>query len=140
MFPVLVSTAEANKLPTRMLLNPRVPWPYAVACCAYFLVAYYCLAGAIPIFAKLFEGLIVDLPLLTHFIIATYWWLFPVFFLGAAALTLVKQFVQLEATRLRITNLFLIFAGAGLVPLTLLAIYLPLLELIWKLHHPYYVK
>lgn len=137
MFPVLVSVGEGKKLSSKILLNPRVPLPHAVACCFYFLITCLGVVKVIPIFATLFDGLGVDVPLLTHFTIATYQWLYPVFFLAAAALTIVKQFVQLDATRLRVTNLFLIFVGAGLVPLTILAMYLPLLELIWKLHHPY---
>jgi hypothetical protein len=126
--------AHRNKFPAKMLLNPRVRWPYAVVCCLYFLLTYRGFATATPIYAKLFEGLDVDLPLLTRFLIVTYGWLFPAFFVGAAALTIVKQFVLLDGRRLLITNLILIFVGAVFVPLIGVALYFPLFDLIWKLH------
>jgi type II secretory pathway component PulF len=125
--------ADEEKPPTRMRLNPRVPWPYAVACSLYFLFAYRGAATAIPIFAKLFDGLGVDLPLPTRFLMATYGWLLPLFFLGAVVLTIVKQFVRLDELHLHFTNLVLIFVAVVFVPLIVFAVYLPLFELIWKL-------
>ena len=129
-----------KKPPGKILLNPRVPWPYAIACSLYFLLAYQGFVTALPIFAKLFEGLGVDLPLPTRILMATYWWLFPVFFLGAAVLTIVKQFVRLDELLLRFTNLILIFVGAVLVPLIVIAVYLPLFELTWKLQHVHPIR
>jgi type II secretory pathway component PulF len=125
--------AGEKKLPRGILSNPRVPWPYAVACSLYYLLAYLALVSAVPSFAKVFEGLGVALPLLTRFLIATYRWLLPLFFVGATALTIVKQCVPLEGLRLRVSNLILIFVGAIFAPLVVLAMYLPLIELIWKL-------
>jgi len=126
--------ANRSKFLTSTLLNSRGPWRYAVMCCLYFLVAYRCFLGVIPMFAKLFEGLGVEVPLPTRFLIATFWWLLPAIFLGAAALIIARQFVRLDGLRLRFTNFVLIFVGGVLVPLIVLDLYLPFLDLIWKFH------
>ncbi len=114
--------------------NARVPWPYAVACCLYYFLAYRGLASATPIFAKLFEGLGMALPLPTRLLMASYSWLFPVLFVGAAILTIAKQFMQLSKLRLRVANLFLIVVGVAFAPLVVLVLYLPLFILIHRLH------
>ena len=139
MFSVAFPSTD-EKPPNKVLLTSRVPWPHAMAFCLYFVLAYGGFATAIPIFAKLFQGLGIELPLLTRFFIATYWWLLPTFFLGAAALTIVRQFALLDGLRLRLTNLILIFVGTILVPLIIIAVYVPLFDLIWKLHHVQQVK
>ena len=127
--------AGEKRLPTGILSNPRAPWPYAAACCLYYLAAYRGFLSAIPTFAKLFEGLGVALTLPTWFLMATYRWLLPLFFVGATVLTILKQFVPLEGLPRRVSTLVLIFVGAVLVPLIVIALYLPLFELIWKLHN-----
>ena len=111
----------------------RVPWPFAIACCVYYLLAYRGLAVAAPIFAKLFEELGIEIPFSTRFLMASYWWLYPVVFLGAVILTIVKQFVSLCGARLRVANLSLIFVGVVFIPLAALSYYLPLFVLIHKL-------
>ena len=121
-------------------LSPNPPpnslprWLFALARCSYYLLAYGCLALATPSFVKLFEGLGVDLPLPTRFLMATYSWLFPLFFVGAVILTIAKQFVSLDKVRLRIANLILIFVGVVFAPLVIFVLYLPLLDLVHKLH------
>jgi hypothetical protein len=131
-FTPLIFASEKDS-PPNAPLKSRVPWPYAVACCLYYLLIYRWFALATPIFAKLREGLGIVIPLPTRLLMATYRWVYPVLFVGAAALTIVKQFVPLEKPRLRITNLFLIFAGIVFPPLVVLAWYWPLFDLIWKL-------
>jgi hypothetical protein len=63
----------------------------------------------------------------------TYTWVDPVLFVGAAILTLVKQFVPLDGRHLRMANFILIFLGIVFAPLSVLVLYWPLLELIWRL-------
>ena len=128
-FPVHIE----KELPPSTPPNSRVPWPYAVACCLYYLLTYRGLATAAPTFGKLFEGLGVALPLPTRLVIAGYSWLFPLCFGGAVILTIFKQFVPLNKPRLRVVNLILIFVGVAFPLLVLLAFYLPLFELTWKL-------
>ena len=111
----------------------RVSWPFTVVCCLYFLFAYRGLAIAVPIFGEMLTGLGVALPLPTRFLLANYFWLFPVCFCGAVILAIFKQVVPLDKLRLRITNVILIFVGVAVAPLVVLTIYLPLFELMYKL-------
>ena len=99
----------------------------------YYLLAYFALAGAIPIFAKLFKELSVELPLLTRLLMGNYSWLFPVLFVGAVILTIAKEFLTVKRLPLRVVNLFLGVVGIGFVPLAILALYMPLFDLIRKL-------
>jgi hypothetical protein len=125
-----IPTYDGKQFPTNTPSNSRVPWLFALACCLYYLLAYLCLASAAPIFAKLFEGLGVALPLPTRLLMASYSWLFPVWFVGAVILTISKQFVPLD--KLRVTTLFLIVVGVGFPPLAVLTLYLPWLDLTRK--------
>lgn len=102
-----------------------------MVCCLYYIFVYLCLASAAPTFARLFEGLGVALPLPTRFLMASYSWLFPVWFVGSVILTISKQFVSLD--KLRVVNLFLIVVGVALPLLVVLTLYLPSLDLMWKL-------
>jgi hypothetical protein len=126
--------ADEKDSPANAPSKSRVPWPVAVACCLYYLIAYRVLAQVAPIFAKLHEGLGVALPLPTRLLLASYSWVFPLFFLGAVSLTIAKQFVPLNKLRLRIANLILIFVGVVFPSLVIFVFYLPLFVLIWKLH------
>ncbi|HEX8836483.1 MAG TPA: hypothetical protein VF748_06085 [Candidatus Acidoferrum sp.] len=127
--------AEEKNLPFNAPPTSRVPWPFAIACCLYYFFAYRGLVRGTSIFAKLFDGLGVAIPFPTRLLIATYWWVYPLIFLGAVILTIFKQFVSLGELRLRIANLFLIFAGVVFPVLVVLIVYLPLFVLIWKLKH-----
>lgn len=127
-------TYAAKQFPSNSPSKLYASWLLALVCCLYNLLAYLGLASATPIFAKMFEGLGVALPLPTRLLMASYWWLFPVFFIGAVILTIAKQFVPLEKRFLRLANLFLIVVGVAFAPLVVLTLYLPLLDLTWKLH------
>ena len=134
MFAQIIPGHIEKESPPNTPLHWRLRWPFAVACCLYFLLAYLFLATATPTFAKLFEGLSVDLPLPTRFLMASHSWLFPLIFVGAVLLTVFKEFVPLDKFRLRVANLILIFIGLAFPALVILAMYLPLFELIWKLN------
>ena len=134
MFAQIIPGHIEKESPPNTPLHWRLRWPFAVACCLYFLLAYLFLATATPTFAKLFEGLSVDLPLPTRLLMKSYSWLFPVFFVGAVILTIAKQIVPLDKSRLRIANLILIFVGVVFLPLVILDFYLPWLVLVYKLH------
>ncbi len=133
MLAQIIPVRIEKELPTNTPTNSRVPWPFAVACCLYYLLAYRSLASATPIFGKLHEGLGPALPLPTRLLMAGYSWLFPLCFGGAVILTIFKQFVPLEKPHLRVANLIRIFVGVVFPPLAILVFYLPLCELIWKL-------
>jgi len=133
MLAQIIPVHVEKELPTNTPPNSRVPWPFAVACCLYYLLAYRGLANAAPILAKLHEGLGTALPLPTRLLMAGYSWLLPLCFGGAVILTIFKQFVPLEKPHLRAVNLILIFLGVVLPSLVIFVFYLPLFDLIWKL-------
>jgi hypothetical protein len=130
----LVFLAHREEPPANARMKSRLSWPFAIACCIYFLFTYGWLAIATPIFSALHQGLGVDIPLPTRILYATCGWLYPTFFTGAIALTIVKQCVTFDGVRLRIANIFLVFAAIGFAPVTVMLWYLPLFTLIWKLH------
>jgi hypothetical protein len=112
----------------------RVSWPFAVACCLYYLFAYRGLTLTVPIFGELFTGLGVVPPLPTRLLLANHSWIFPLCFCGAVVLVIYRQLVPLNRIRLRIANVILVFVGVALAPLVVLTMYLPLFDLMRKLH------
>lgn len=83
---------------------------------------------------ELFKNIGVELPQATRLLIATYSWLYPLLFGGAAALVVAKEFVLRDVRhRLAVTLIIFVAAvfSAGLVQKVL---YLPLLDLVQKLN------
>src|SRR5437867_12943719 len=74
-------------------------------CCIYACVV---LVQSTGIFRELFKGLGVELPLATRFLIATYTWLYPLLYLGAAVLVIAKEFI-LRDMRLRLATTVVVF-------------------------------
>ena len=110
----------------------RVPWYVAIIGCVYYAGLCLSLGRVVPVFAQLFVGIGVDLPLPTRILFSTHAWLFPFLFLGAVIVTLVKQIAVLKGSQRRIANRFLLFIGV-IFP-ALVVFYLPLLVLIYRLH------
>jgi len=111
----------------------RFPWPFAISCCVYELLAGRGLAAAAPIFVKLFHGLGIQIPFPTRFLAASDSWIFPVVFLGAVMRTIVKRFAPPDKLRLRIANGVLVFVGVVSPILVVLVFYSPLFVLIRRL-------
>jgi NADH:ubiquinone oxidoreductase subunit K len=66
-------------------------------------------------------------------LLATYAWLFPVFFVGAAILVIAKEFVMRDVRGRLAATLVIFVTAASSVGLAVLVLYLPLLELLRKL-------
>jgi len=113
--------------------NSRVPWLYAVALCLYYLFAYYGLVRATPIFSQMLNGIGVELPLPTRLLMMTYWWVFPIVFIGGVIVTIAKQIVPFNKRHLRAANALLIFVGVVFPSVVVLTWYLPLFVLIHRL-------
>jgi hypothetical protein len=128
-----ISNSALFPLPGSVQKGSRLPWYVAIIGCVYY--AWFCISlrRAVPIFAQLFVGIGVDLPLPTRLLFSTYAWLFPVLFLGAVIVMLVKQIAVLNDSQRRIANWFLLFIGAVFPALVVLALYLPLFVLIHRL-------
>jgi len=89
---------------------------------------------ATPIFRDLFNGLGVDLPVATKFLLANYVWLYPVFFGGAAILLIVCEFAVHEKRR-RLTATIIIFsASVSSLAVAYFILYLPCFDLVVKLN------
>jgi hypothetical protein len=65
-------------------------------CCIFTCVALVQFTGA---FRELFRGMGVEIPLTTRFLIATYPWLYPLLYIGAAVLVIAKEFVLRDMRR-----------------------------------------
>src|SRR6266850_3259170 len=76
------------------------------------LFACLVLVRSIGIFNTMFQGLGVELPGATRFLLTTYAWLFPVFFVGAAILVIAKEFVMRDV-RGRLAATLVIFVAAA---------------------------
>jgi hypothetical protein len=66
-------------------------WVAAIFVSLWCIYICLVLVPSIGIFKELFKGLGVELPLVTRFFIATYIWLCPLLFVGAAVLVIAKE-------------------------------------------------
>lgn len=88
------------------------------------------LAKEVPIFGGLFQGLEVDLPFATRFLVANYGWI-SALFVGEAVLPTVTEFLIPATRRLIITGSAFAATVASLA-LVVFIPYLPLIELARK--------
>jgi hypothetical protein len=109
-------------------------WVLTVLGCFYYLLAYRVIVIQLPISANMFEGLGVDLPLLTRGLFSNCYWLVPMLFLGSAVLLLARKAVKFSKLQLRLVNWFLIVVGVGIPLCVAFLLYLPLLILTYRLH------
>jgi type II secretory pathway component PulF len=91
------------------------------------------LVRSIEIFNTLFQGLGVQLPGATRFLLVTYVWLFPFLFVGAAILVIAKELVMRDVRGRLAATLVIFVAAASSVGLVVFVLYLPVLELLRKL-------
>jgi len=128
-----MSSVELDKNGRTDRSGTAITWLATVLACAYFLWIGWSLYQSISIFANMYASMGVELPFVIRFVIASYHWLFPVFFVGAAIAMIVKQFfvrdkwINLSITF--ITALAVDLAGSGIVRV----LYRPLFDLMEKL-------
>jgi hypothetical protein len=84
-------------------------------------------------FAVLLQGLGVELPLPTRFMLATYVWLLPLLFTALAVFVSLKEFLAGELRRRFLLTARVFLAALIAVGLVVLILYLPLLTLTAKL-------
>jgi hypothetical protein len=103
------------------------------------VVAFLCsvlgLASAhfVEPFAALFQGLGVELPLPTRFMLATYMWFLPLLFTALAAFVILKEFAARELRRRFLLTGRVFLAALIAAGLVIFVLYLPLLTLSAKL-------
>jgi hypothetical protein len=111
-----------------------ITWLATVLACGYFLWIGWSLYRSVSVFAAMYSSMGVELPLITRFVVASYGWLFPIFFVGASGVVIAKQFfvrdrwINLSITF--ITALAVDLVGSGIVR----SLYRPIFDLIEKLN------
>jgi type II secretory pathway component PulF len=94
----------------------------------------FVLSQITPIYRDLFKRLGVELPLTTRFLIANYFWLYPLLFGGLALLAIAKEF-WVRGTRRRLSSSgIILLATISSVGVDRFIMYLPLLTLVQKLN------
>ena len=99
-------------------------------CCIFACVV---LVQSTGIFRELFKGLGVEIPPTTRFLIATYSWLYPLLYIGAAVMVIAKEFVLRNMRNRLVTTAVVFLAAISSVELVQYVLYLPLLDLVKKL-------
>ena len=99
-------------------------------CC---LIGYFILVRSTGIFVQMFIGLGVELPRTTRLVIATYSWLFPLIFGGAAIVVIVKEFLLRDVHRRLALTLIIFVLTVSSAAFAAYAMYLPLFDLAQKL-------
>ncbi len=122
----------ANSMETLELQPNRKPEIALARTLAVFvslgcLTSSLLLAKEVPIFGGLFQGLEVDLPFATRFLVANYGWI-SALFVGEAVLPTVTEFLIPATRRLIITGSAFAATVASLA-LVVFILYLPLIEL-----------
>ncbi len=125
----------ANSMETLELQPNRKPEIALARTLAVFvslgcLTSSLVLAKEVPIFGGLFQGLEVDLPFATRFLVANYGWI-SALFVGEAVLPTVTEFLIPATRRLIITGSAFAATVASLA-LVVFIPYLPLIELARK--------
>jgi type II secretory pathway component PulF len=87
----------------------------------------------IPIYANMFQGLGVELPWPTRFLLATYYWLLPIFFITLTVFVIWKECSARELRPKFQLTARVFFGALFAVGLVILALYLPMLTLASKL-------
>jgi hypothetical protein len=111
----------------------------AISWCLSGLVTFLCLVLALAStlfvrpFTVLFQGLSVELPWPTRFLVATQYWLLPAYYLGLALVAILVQFSDRDFRAKRMAAIRIFLAALVAAGLVLFVLYLPLLTLISKL-------
>ena len=128
-------TTDQPRVPlTNAGFSSRLPLPLALVFCVYLFFVGTTFIKIVPLFARLFDGLQVEIPWLTRLLLLNYWWALPLFSFLAIGLAVVRQVVSLNKALRWATNAFLFFVAFVLPSVVVLALYMPTLELMWKAH------
>jgi len=112
----------------------------AISWCVTAFVAFFCVVlatasqGVVRPFDALFQGLGVDVPWPTHFLLATYFWLLPLFYLSLAVFAIAVQSSNRDFRTKRLTTVRIFLAMIVSVALVVFILYLPLLTVASKLN------
>jgi type II secretory pathway component PulF len=106
------------------------------------IVAFSCalcapvLVRVIPIYSSMFRQVGVELPWPTRFLLTSYSWLLPVFFIGLAIFVIWKECSARELRRKFLLTARVFIAAVFTMVLVIFLLYLPVLTLASKLVDP----
>jgi len=113
----------ATNRPNVLVTNADFLSPCCLACICFSLVARL---------SRSFSFLQVEIPWLTRLLLRNYWRALPVFSFIATGLAVVRQVVSLNKAQRRATNAYLFLVAVVLPSAVVLALYMPILKLMWK--------
>jgi type II secretory pathway component PulF len=117
------------QFPVARLLSWLATGIVAVSC----LLLAPILISVIPSYSNMFHGLGVELPWPTRVLLATYYWLLPIFFVALAVFVVWKECSTRELRRRFLLTARVFFAALITVGLVAFVLYLPVLTLASKL-------
>ena len=125
---------ELPEIQHRNLTGEIFAWALSVTVSLICLFVGYGLSKITPVERDLFKRLGVEMPLTTRFLIANYFWLYPLLFRGLAFLAIAKEF-WVRGTRRRLSSSGIILLAAfSSVGLDRFIMYLPLFAYAQKLN------
>ena len=129
----MANSMEMPELQSRRILGMTLAPTLVVFASLGCLASSVLLLKVVPIFDRLFKGLQVQLPFATRVLVADYRWIAILFAGGAVLLPIVMEFLISGVRRRLIVAGWAFALSSGSVALTVLIMYLPLLELARKL-------
>jgi uncharacterized membrane protein len=124
---------ESHEIQPRNLPGKIHAWLLSVLMSFGCLLVCSALYRSTAIFGDLFKGLGVELPLATKFLIASYSWLYPLFFGAVVILLIAKEFFLHGIRRRLVATGIIFFAVISSLELVHYVLYLPLLDLVQRL-------
>lgn len=104
-------------------------WLATIIVALFSVLSGLYIVRTIPIFATMFQGLGVALPLPTRVLLATYYWLLPLFFIALAVFVIWKE-ISLRELRYRFVVTITVFLASLSAPgLVIFVLYQPLFVL-----------
>jgi type II secretory pathway component PulF len=128
----MTSAGQPVNRPDRELAQ-TVAWCFAAIVSFICVLSALLLPRAASIFRNLFDGLGVQLPLFTKFLLSNGVWLGPIFLTGIAIAIIVRQIVVADIRRRLVETAVAFVVAFGLVNLFVVTLYWPLFDLIHKL-------
>ena len=125
---------KESETPNQFQVGKLFSWVATVVVALFCVLIGIYIVRAIPVFATMFQGLGVELPLPARVLLATYYWLVPLFFIALAVFVIWKE-ISLRELRYRFVVTITVFlASVGIHGLVILVIYQPLFILIKRLN------
>jgi hypothetical protein len=124
---------ETLQVQSRPQLTIALSWLAAGVVALLCSVLALALPHFVEPFAAMFQGLEVELPSLTRFMLATYMWLLPLLFTALAVFVILKEFLAREPRRRLLLTTSVFLAAVITVSSAVFILYLPLLTLEAKL-------